>query len=251
MSLTEILAETAKRRHFDEQESSETRRFFFLTGGIIALVAALIIGGWLLFFREKPAMNETNLQPPKPLIFSNKQEVADLKSEERSELIGAIQKYIETSVEPSSILSVSFLLQTDPKKYIQATNFFNILGINLPINLTQSLEGHFTFGIFNNRKQNQPFLILEISSADLAFSGMLDWEKNMTKNLKEVLQIQNISTSSQKFQDKIIKNQNVRILYDDSNNPIILYAILKGKYIVVSKDIGTFEEIVYRFFISP
>lgn len=162
-----------------------------------------------------------------------------------------IQKSMETSVEPNSVLSVSFLLQTDPKEYIQAVNFFDILEINLPINLNQSLSGRFTFGIFNNQKQNQPFLILEVSSFDLAFSGMLEWEKNMAKNLKEVLQIQNVSIANQKFQDKIIKNQNARILYDASNNPVIIYAILKGKYIAISKDMDTFEEIVNRFPVSP
>lgn len=251
VSLSEILAEATKRRRFDEQESPETRRFLFLTGGIIALVAILAIGGWLLFFKEKPTVPGTNLQPPKSLILSDRQETAALKSEERPELIAIIQKSPETPVEPGAVLVIPFLLQTDPKEYIQAVNFFDILGTNLPINLNQSLEGRFTFGIFNNRKQNQPFLILEINSFDLAFSGMLDWEKNMAKDLKEVLQIQNISTASQKFQDKVIKNQNTRILYDASNNPVIMYAILKGKYIAVSKDTDTFEEIIRRFSLSP
>jgi hypothetical protein len=245
MSFADIAA-ASKRRRLNETES-QSKKILFLTGGIL-LIAGLAAAGWLFFFKEKPAPNETILQPPRPPILSENQQIVNLKSEKRSELIDIIQTAAETNIGPGTILNLPFLLETNgTKEYIQAKKFLSILGINLPINLNQSLEGNFTFGIFNNQKQNEPFLILKISSFDFAFGGTLDWEKNMAGDLKEIMSIKNLPPPNKKFEDKVIKNWDARILYDDSNNPVIAYAFIESRYLVITPDISTFEEIIRRF----
>jgi hypothetical protein len=246
MSFADIAAAASKRRRLGETES-QSKKILFLTG-IILLIAGLAAAGWLFFFKEKPAPNETILQPPRPPILSENQQIIDLKSEKRSELIDAIQTAAETDIGPGTILNFPFLLEANgTKEYIQAKKFFGILGINLPINLNQSLEDSFTFGVFNNQIQNEPFLILKINSFDFAFSGVLDWEKNMAGDLKEIMSIENIPPPNKKFEDKVIKNWDARILYDDSNNAVIGYAFVKSQYLVITADISTLEEIIRRF----
>jgi hypothetical protein len=246
VSLVDIAAEASKQRRFDETEN-QSKKFLVLTSVIILLVAGLGIGGWLVFLKESAAP-ETTFQPPKSLILSEKQEIITLKSESRSELISLIQKTIETPISPNSILNIPVLLETkDKKEFLQAKNFFSILGIKPPANLVQSLEGPFMLGIFY---QKQNFLILKIKSFDLALSGMRDWEKNIAQDLKEIFQIQNVSPINQKFQDKIIKNRDARILYDVSGNPILVYAFVGKNYLVIAPDSDTLEEIFRRFTIG-
>lgn len=243
ISMTEIAAEASKQRRFDGSENS-SRRFFVLIGGIILLAAGLVAAGWLIFFKESLISSEPVFQPSKSLIFSEKQKIAVLKSENRSELIDVIQQNSEESIASGTIIDTPFLLETKEKKeFLRARSFFDILGIALPANLGQSLEGAFTFGFFYQQK----FLILKINSFDLAFSGALSWERNMVQDLKDIFQIEDISAMNQKFQDRIIKNHDARVLYDTSDNIIIVYTFIERQYFAIATDINTLEEIIYRF----
>jgi len=245
LSLVDIAAEASKRRRFDEEPFQE-KRSLLLLGGFILLIAGLAIGGWLIFFKGKTSSQETVLQPPKSPVFSEKQEIIGLKSERRSELIFLVREKLNSPVAVNSVLNIPIYLETEKEKtFIQGLKLFQLLEINPPADFVQSLEGSFALGVFNLKK-NTPFLIFKIRSFDLAFNGALNWEKNMAKDLKEILLIQNIPQASQKFQDKIVKNHDSRVLYNASSSPVIIYSFAGKDYFITTTDIDTLEEIFNR-----
>ncbi|PIQ69225.1 MAG: hypothetical protein COV90_02585 [Candidatus Tagabacteria bacterium CG11_big_fil_rev_8_21_14_0_20_41_11] len=246
ISLTEIAAQTARQRRF-RKESIGSKRFFVLAAIFVLLVAGFGFGGWYVFLREKPASEKTALQTPKPIIVSEKQEIITLKSENLSELVDSIRQKIDSPVALGAILDIPILLETAGKKeFLKTEGLFNILEITPPANATQALEGSFGLGVYYLKK-NVPFIVLKIRSFELAVSGMLEWEKKLSSDLAPILFIKNKALISKKFQDGILKNHDVRMLYDASNNLIIAYAFINTEYLLITTDFDTIEEIFRRF----
>jgi len=246
ISLTEIAAQTARQRYFNE-ESGRSKRFFILAAIFVLLVTGLGIGGWYIFLREKPTSEKTTLQAPKPIIVSEKQEIITLKSENRSELINSIQKKLDSPIPLNTILDIQILLETpDKKEFLKTKDFFNILEITPPENITQALEGSFDLGVYYLKK-NVPFLVLKIRSFELAVAGMFEWEKKLNSDLAPVLLIKNKAVAGKKFQDGMLKNHDIRILYDASSTPIIAYAFINTENLLITTDFDTIEEIFRRF----
>ncbi|MDP3052249.1 MAG: hypothetical protein Q8N42_01955 [bacterium] len=258
MSLIDVAAEISKHRRFNE-ETTQTKKTLLLAAGIFLLVAGLGIGTWLILKESQPGQTGSALKTPKSLVFSNKQKIIILKSESRSELIGLIQQSLDSPIDLNTILDLPISLKIpkdeptgqakEKKEFLAAQRFLEILGITPPANMTQSLAGPFTLGIFYLKK-NSPFLIFQIRSFDLGKSGALSWEKNMARDLREIMLI-NLPQENQQFQDKLIKNRDSRVLYDNAGNPALIYAFFGKNYLVITSDSDTFEEIIRRFNISP
>ncbi len=244
LSLAEIAAASTNRRRFEEKTTID-KNIYFLAGIILAVASGLAIAGWFVFFRPAD-VKEAALQPPKPLVFSEKQEKIIISSESRLELTNAIQNSLKSPIAINTILDTPILLGTaESKNFINALQFFNILKISPPADFIQSLEGPFTLGVFYFRK-NAPFLLFKIRSFDLAFGGMLEWEKNIYQDLKEILLIPSSPASGQKFQDKIIANHDSRVLYDGSGAPVVIYGFIGKRNLVITPDTDTLEEIFQR-----
>ncbi len=246
ISLTEIAAQGARQRYSNE-ESGRSKRFFVLAAIFVLFVAGLGFGGWYVFLREKPASEETAFRTPKPIIVSEKQEIITLKSEKRSELVGSMQQKLDSLIALNTVLDIPIFLETpDKKEFLKTGSFFNILEITPPANVTQALEGSFGLGVYYLKK-NVPFLVLKIRSFELAAAGMFEWEKKLSSDLAPVLLIKNKAAIGKKFQDGMLKNHDVRILYDASNNPIIAYTFINAGYLLITTDSDTIEEIFRRF----
>ncbi len=252
LSLVDIAAETAKRRRYDEEEeTTQSRRFLFLIGGVILLVAGLAVGGYLFFSGNKAGAPTANLQPPKSLVLSEKQKIITLTSERRSELISSAQNALGAPIAITTVLDIPILEKTpEATNFLGASDLFRILQINPPANLIQSLDGSFTLGVFYLKK-NSPFLVFGIQNYDLALSGMLSWEKNIANDLGDILLIKNQPKGIPEFHDIIIKNYDSRILYDSSNNPVLIYTFIGKIYLIITVDADTVQELIRRLIISP
>ncbi len=253
MSLVEIAAQMSRQRRDGKETAKTGKKIFIISGLAIIFAAGLAVGAYYLFFNKETPVEIPVANVPQPIVFSDKKEVIRLKSEKREDLIDSIQKTAGALIPINTILSASFSLET-PKnestgqaagktEFLNSRRFLEILKIALPANLMQSLEENFTFGVYYFKKNNS-FLIFKIRSFDLAFSGILDWEKNMANDLKDILSI-SIPTD-QKFQDKIINNRDTRVLYDTNGNPILIYSFFSTQYLIISVDLETFNEIISR-----
>ena len=246
ISLAEIAAQAARQRYSNE-ESGRSKRFFVLAALFVLFIAGLGLGGWYVFLREKPASKETAFQIPKPIIVSEKQEIITLKSENRSELVSSMQRKLDSPIALNTILDIQVLLEIpDKKEFFKAGSFFNILEIIPPANITQALEGSFGLGVYYLKK-NVPFLVLKIRSFELAATGMFEWEKRLNSDLVPVLLIKNKAVIGKKFQDGVLKNHDIRILYDASDNPVIAYTFINAEHLLITTDFDTIEEIFRRF----
>ncbi len=121
----------------------------------------------------------------------------------------------------------------------------------MPGALYRSLGDEYMIGSVVKAGVGSPFIILNPTSFDYAYSGMLQWEKKIVDDLFLMFDInvsgENSYLLSKLFQDSILKNQDARVLYDNQGQVTLLYLFVNNDdLIIIAKDEGVVLEILNR-----
>jgi hypothetical protein len=88
-----------------------------------------------------------------------------------------------SKISPSNGISILKISGTNGILLQKPKALFNFLGISLPATLERTLKEEYAVGIISQNGQTSHFLVITVSDFGNAFSGMLDWEENMEKDL--------------------------------------------------------------------
>ena len=158
-------------------------------------------------------------------------------------------------------------------------DFFGCLGISLPATLERTIKEKYAVGIMFQNNQISYFLVITISDFGRAFSGMLDWESNMEKDLSFMNArtdsfvvantTANIPTSTATstatttsstasttlsvkipmkldsfiWKDMIVKNKDTRALINQKNQAKIAYTFLDKNTILITSSLSSIGDI--------
>lgn len=231
VSFAEIAAEASKRQ--DLSSEKETTKISLKKISLISIIIVIIvgvgIGSFWLFYRKEQEKQQVSLLS-KPILVSDQQieAKADLNS---------IQSALKTPIRLNNLLYISTAMKPE--------EFFKLIKANPPSELTNSLAEKFMLSKFYLSKE-WPILIFKIRSYELAFVGMLKWEKAISNNLSEIFS----PPSSGDFQDKEIQNHDTRVLYDENGNSFLIYSFINRNYLVIAQNEEPIKEIFRRFSLS-
>jgi len=228
VSFAEIAAETSKRQ--DLSSEKETTKISLKKIALISIIIVIIVGiglgSFWLFYRKEQEKQPVSLSPKSILVSDQQVEAeADLNS---------IQSALKTPIRLNNLLYISMAMK--PKE------FFKIIKANPSLELTDSLTDEFMLSKFYLSKE-WPILIFKIRSYELAFSGMLKWEKTISNDLGEIFS----PPSSGDFQDKEIQNHDTRVLNNEDGNSVLIYSFINRNYLVITQDEEPLKEIFRRF----
>jgi hypothetical protein len=156
----------------------------------------------------------------------------------------------------------------------------NNVGINSNLNIKQLFEkinysgdesllrsfgNNFALGLSSNKdSQLDTYLLVEISNFDLAFKSILNWEKYIQIDLKDIfvgnneilnVNTDNMSTSTVKkylkentrvFVDRVLKNYDTREYINNENNMTIIYGFINNKFLLITSGESSFLDIKNR-----
>jgi len=111
-----------------------------------------------------------------------------------------------------------------------------------------------TYTPLNTNKKTNLFLIIKIKNYNLAYAGMLEWEKTIIYDLFTFFRI-NIKGDNNKllnkpFQDVIIKNKDIRVLYNEEGIGVFFYLFSNRKTLIISDSQNAIKEIITRLLIQ-
>ncbi|MFA5838880.1 MAG: hypothetical protein WC849_03010 [Candidatus Paceibacterota bacterium] len=293
-SLTDIAtAEQRKREELgknkeiqNEEKSTDffkkllEKKTLLIIGSVIALVVAITL---ILFavFGSKDTINPTTFTNYQEMIFSNVTKEANLTGVGKKDFVSEILNERRTNDSQLGSITNILLLKYDvgATRTLTSSEFFDLLEVRLPSTLSRYIESDFMFGLHSVRNV-EPFLILKTSSFENAFTGMLDWEKDMERNLESIFiqslnpdttntgevpekidlskTIQGTSTTTttttseefvnvkKVFSDMVVKNKDARVIKDKKGEPILMYAFADRKTIVITTNQYTMTEIFDR-----
>lgn len=261
------------RRNIKDIFTKKNMLIFFLTiillggGGTIAYI----------LYKAKNIQVEQNVIPAeatttknivnKPLIKNSdilNPEIiqsADFSSLNRFEIVAEINKIkdllVTKKIAPGNNISINTNLNV--------VQFFEKIRYSGSESFLRSLNNEYSFGLYSTKDDKfETYLLIKVNNFDLAFKSILDWEKFIAIDLKdifvgdnEVITMEQTSTTtslekkySKKntvgFVDKILKNYDIREYIRNEDNTDIIYGFINNKYLLITSGESSFIDIKDR-----
>lgn len=143
------------------------------------------------------------------------------------------------------------------KKMIESKKFIALANFKMPNLLSRSLLPEFMLGL-HYWNGNQPFLILKTDSYGNAFSGMLEWEKDMKKDFDALFSLSSrqsskiasstddIFANERDFEDVFVKNKDARAIRGGNGEIFLIYDLHDKDTVIITTNTSTLAEISDR-----
>jgi hypothetical protein len=238
------------------------KNVFTIVISLLLLMAATGIGYYILFIHQpttKPVVTNTTTD----ILGAEKQTTISLTEVNHSQLLQTLQNIIGSNILSNG--QVEHIAMTDTNGQITtpsaAADLFALLQTNAPNSLIRSLNNNFYFGIYNMNGINQPFLILSSNSYSDTIAGMLEWEKDMVKDLQNIFLApsdqlvppfftETASNTQYSFTDAVISNKDARIVRngqgDQGQNVVFLYSMINQNTLIITTNQTIFQALLDR-----
>ena len=117
------------------------------------------------------------------------------------------------------------------------------LGLSANGSFVRALSPHIMFGSVKGTNTD-PYIILQSTNYDVAFAGMLSWERHMSSDLAPFFGTPVSDNSS--FTDALKSNRSIRILTDESGKERIVYAFVNNNLIIITTTTEALSKLIGR-----
>ena len=185
------------------------------------------------------------------MIFADEKIAVKLDSGERDIFIAKAREALYAPLTPGSFRAVNFIQTKNGRETpLALPDFLAIPGLNLPARLGDQLLG-FTLGAQNQFGEIHPFLIFKISSFPESFQAALLWEKTMPNDLRLFFKnIPLLGESNALFKDRVIKNQDARVL-EEAGKTALAYSFFNRNLLILADSGEALGEIITRYAVFP
>ncbi len=239
-SLSDIYQKQQEKR--TTTPSPETRKNsikkILIWGGGVLLFISLSFSLFFFLNKKETIIQIEEPQKPEALLVSKEEITLTLKDKKELE-----QKITELTDKNYTKVGFVYLPILKNDNYLTSKEFLNFIESKAPTILKTFLKDTFFLGLLTTQ-ESSPLLIFEINKGMYSnvFSGMLRWEKDMSQDLNFILNGE-IKTKPIVFKDKIIQNQNTRII-EENGEIVLLYTIFNKNYLIITGDTKTLEAVI-------
>lgn len=247
ISLAALIAQSQKY-----EKAKGEQRFsygFYLLVGFAALV---IVGGgsfWFLRGYFNKAEEERITKRPKPLfpVYESREILIGVQV---SDFINPFRQILSEDILPGR-MAEAIVKNKETKKELSLFELFTFAGVGLPSNLSGSLGSRSTAGIFGTIRGTEPVIIVSISSFEKTLAGMLEFEKLLPGALFNFLPTDHPVRRFEFFEDKLIANQEARVLKTADGQPLFAYAFFSRKILILAVSEDALTAVINNFILIP
>ncbi len=263
MSVVKIASAEQKRRergdYYKKGIETSNNKIIFIVGGVVLIIIGIFVS-YKLSNRAKINNQPTQIVKTVevPISFDSNVSINTNNSINGIALSKQIEPILKKVNSPSSISKVSLSKTVEGiKEPLSLKEFLSILNLSAPKSLIRSFTDNYMLGVYtpeNVNLNNNLFLIIKIKDYNLAYSGMLKWEKTMAKDLFNIFNINisggNSSIFNEPFKDIIIKNKDARILYNSMGIDKLYYLFADSNTLIISTSQDAVKEIISRLLVK-
>ena len=243
------LAQANRPELSEDKKTVSWRKTFVLTLSFVLVIGGLTAISWSLLQRTEQSQTSAQLTH-NSIIFADEHRVIDLKNKTPEQ----IQQAVALATTPSEatisnrekirdIYFVDAQLQTAGPAV-----FASSLGLVITDDLLRFLQPDFMLGVYLG-PQTEPFYIFTAVDYKNTADALLHNENDIVSQLLAPFlsadTIAQIKTTS--FQDKLLKNRDTRMVLDQDNSTLAIYAWLNKNTIAVTTNEFVLEKILNSF----
>jgi len=187
-----------------------------------------------------PAFLTVDTQTSMPLSDSRETFIAELVKRKSLGGSGVIQQY--PVLEDGSTIATT-------------EDIMSVLEPSAPGSFVRALTQNSMLGFVEVGSTQEPFIILQSQNFDVVFAGMLEWEQYMSSDLAPLFgdPVEKIQTptslkgtGSAHFVDALTSNRSIRILYNETGEERIVYALVNKNLIIITTSTEALAKIIGR-----
>ena len=254
-----ILAENKKKQEQTSslnqaEEPTQWGMKIVMIIGIFVLIIGGISGAYYLYSKSPLAPTEIAIATPKTsqsLVPTDTHSVILLTSTTTANILSQIDLEIAKPQSAGTIKEI-ILAQTQGATMVRipTSDMLKIMKISPPDLLTRSLTPNWMLGEYvDDTGTRSLFVIVTNDFFQNTFAGILQWESSMADDIKQYLGPY-ISSSSftirGKFEDRIIKNKDVREYRTDTGTLLFLYSFIDSPRLIITNNEAVITEIMAR-----
>lgn len=205
-------------------------------GGLGVLTAILVMQN------KEDAQTEVSTAPlSTPTFLTTNEQTAFTIGKNRREVYTALRGLGENS---SITLEQFYPTVITHGQTVPASSeeIMRVLAWNAPGTFTRGLGKYMMFGVVNGTI-DAPFIIVQSTNFDVAFAGMLSWERNMSDDLAPLF---GESLPNVGFTDALTSNRSIRILKEADGKERIVYGFVNKNLIVITTSTEALAKIIER-----
>lgn len=255
-SYLDIISQAAhlKKDHnalHQEEKFNFSLKTALLIGGVIVSVLGLGIGAYFYLNADQKQIEQLAARSPQPLIRADVEKIIIYQKDDF--LKDIIQKKIKIPQLSAHFTYFPIKEEMDGRtKFLNGSEFFQASKINIPFEINVNLIAPFTFGVIDTLGQNEILILSRLKDFERTFAALLLWEKEMLEDLTPLLPAdKNLIAEENVFKDKVIENNDARIIYNLENKPILAYAIFNKNILVIASSETALEAALEKLIISP
>lgn len=227
------IAVAEEERRTKEEISGTLRtpknRSLFALSFIFLILASLIVGSLFYFKKDKtPFVPPPSLEEYTTIKTDSVREI-EITNLDTASFLRTFESEWMNMKDPKDGIVRIILTKKDvqnQKTVITPKELFSFLETRTTPALLRSFADSLLLGVTVSEK-NHTFLLIKSNSYPNSFSGMLSWERAMFDDMKTFFSIPAESvTNISLFKDKVVKNQDTRVLVDDTGKTVLLYTFL-------------------------
>ena len=240
-------------QQFQVKERASEQIWFRSIVGLIAVVFLGIIGyGTYVFLATRNSLPSAEGIPARSFIHTEEREVITVREGDRTGLLTKLEAARRDRLPSRSIKHV--VVRADSlsgsSHFASAKNFFQTLDFKTPSGLEENLNDKFDFLLYFKERGADGGFIFEPKDTNRALAQMLSWESTILLDFRHLYFDNDVTQPGQLFQDKIIKNVDVRsISLPEGLN--FVYGIFAGRFLIISTSEEAMEVILGRLFVAP
>lgn len=251
------MAENARKEALRaERDPRSTRNLFLILGGIF-LVLLSILFIFFVLIRNQPKtlpLTQSEGSAVPGYVRSEFDIPVNLTGFSRSTIKETIARaYAEAKPKLGSFAHLIFftLDAQGAQKLTTTPELFANIESAAPAALIRALNPSFTAIVYGWNTDGLA-LIFKTDSYETAFTNMIAWEPDLFDELYPIFMIDvsgdRTALFSERFKDKVIKNQDTRAILDKNGKPVLFYTFLgeRKDLLVITNTEDTLQEIVNR-----
>ena len=275
VSVVSIAAAEAQRRGKEplqqktsEEKTATERSWAMLLGGAALILLAAGVLALVLLRQTTVPVAEA---PRAPFIFVDNTALVLLPAGQstRDVLMTSLQAARQKTRLPVGLVEWLYVAVPPAQEGgapvpLGASEFLRILSPRAPQELLRTLSANYLVGV-HSFEENQPFLLLQVDSYEVAYKAMLDWEYTLSADLLPLFS-RNPSPKPQgtpapasttpqflqtSFVDKIAENRDTRAHLNEAGDILLLWTFLGRNTVLITTNEYTLREVLSRMNSSP
>lgn len=253
-SNTNILVAEQKRKEFSPEKviSNNTasynptrNKLFIYIGGLLFIIGALAVGSVYYIKSNEQTVVE---QKTKTLLAFSKEKEINIASSTRETLTSNLKQERDSFKLP--VNSVLYIRTLSGNVDAKTETLMKKLAPTQPSSLTRAFDNIYMLGVYSY-DTNEIFMIIKIKDFPSAYSGMLRWESDMSKDLAKIYSITPETQALESgWSDQSLKNKDLRVLKDFNGKTQLLYSFVDKETLVIAKNESLFGAIIGKLAIS-